>query len=340
METIWFILWGVLWAGYFMLDGFDLGLGMLMPFVSKSDRDRRVIFNAQGPFWDGNEVWLVTAGGATFAAFPKTYAVMFSTLYLPMLLLLFGLIIRGVSFEFRNKVESAAWRSVWDWCMVIGSSVAALLLGVVFGNIFHGVPVDLDGILHGNLLTLLHPYALLCGVLFVLLFLVHGANWLAIKAEGELAARGERAAKTLWIPLVVVTVAFLVYSWFATSLWDNYLEHWWLWIFPLFAVGGLIKTRVRMQQGKWWRAWAASAATIVGATAWGLAGLYPSMYPSTLDPAATLTCFNTASSPLTLKIMFGVVLICIPAVIAYQSWVYWTFRGKVTDEILEEPEAY
>jgi len=340
METIWFILWGVLWTGYFVLDGFDLGLGMLMPFLSKNDRDRRVIFNAQGPFWDGNEVWLITAGGATFAAFPKTYAVMFSTLYLPLLLLLFGLILRGVSFEFRNKVDSAAWRSVWDWCMVIGSFVPALLLGVAFANIFAGVPVDTDGIFHGNLLTLLHPYGLLGGVLFVLLFAVHGSNWLAIKAEDELAERGERMAKLLWIPAVLVAVAFLVYSWFATPLWENYLEHVWMWLFPVLAVAGLLGTRLFMHQRKAWLAWAGSAVTIAGATLWGVAGLYPNLYPSSLDPAATLTCFNTASSPLTLKIMLGVALVCVPAVIAYQSWVYYTFRGKVTDEVLSEPEAY
>ncbi len=340
METIWFILWGVLWTGYFVLDGFDLGLGTMMPFLARSDRDRRVIFNAQGPFWDGNEVWLITAGGATFAAFPKTYAVMFSTLYLPLLLLLFGLILRGVSFEFRNKVDSPAWRSIWDWCMIIGSFVPALLLGVAFANIFRGVPVDVDGIFHGNLLTLLNPYGLLGGVLFVLLFAVHGSNWLAIKAEGELAERAARMAKALWIPTVLVAVAFLVTSWFATPLWENYLQHVWMWVFPLLAVAGLLFTRWRMQGGRWWQAWGGSAAAIGGATLWGVAGLYPNLYPSSLDPAATLTVHNSSSSPLTLTIMLVVAGICVPGVIAYQSWVYYTFRGKVTDEVLSEPEAY
>ena len=164
LETIWFVLWGVLWAVYFMLDGFDLGLGSLLPVLAKNDTERRVVYNAMGPVWDGNEVWLITAGGVTFAAFPGTYAVMFSALYTPLLLLLFGLIIRGVAFEFRSKLEDLGWRKLWDTCLIVGSFVPALLLGVAFANIFQGIPIDKNGVFHGTLLTLLNPYGLLGGL--------------------------------------------------------------------------------------------------------------------------------------------------------------------------------
>src|SRR5512133_3487177 len=189
LETIWFVIWGVAWAVYFMLDGFDLGLGTLFPFLAKNETDKRVIVNAMGPFWDGNEVWLITAGGVTFAAFPRTYATMFSALYTPLMLLLFALILRGVSFEFRGKIHSATWAKVWDTCLVVGSFVPALLLGVAFANIFAGIPIDREGIFQGNLFTLLNPYGLAGGVLFVLLFSVHGALWLATRSEGDLHAR-------------------------------------------------------------------------------------------------------------------------------------------------------
>ncbi len=190
LETIWFILWGILWAVYFMLDGYDFGLGMLMPFLARDDKETRVFYNAMGPFWDGNEVWLITVGGVTFAAFPTTYAVMFRTLYTPLLLILFALIIRAVSFEFRGKIDSTAWRKLWDTCLFVGSFLPALLFGVAFANIFQGIPFDKDHIFQGNLLTLLNPYGILGGVLFVAMFLLHGSLWLAIKAEGPLYPEG------------------------------------------------------------------------------------------------------------------------------------------------------
>jgi len=189
IETIWFAIWGIAWAVYFMLDGFDLGIGMLLPFLGKSESDKRVLINSMGPFWDGNEVWLITAGGVTFAAFPRTYAVMFSGLYTPLMLLLFALILRGVAFEFRGKILSETWVKVWDTCLVVGSFVPALLLGVAFANIFAGIPIDREGIFQGNLLTLLNPYGLAGGVLFVLLFVVHGALWLATKLRDKLGKR-------------------------------------------------------------------------------------------------------------------------------------------------------
>jgi cytochrome d ubiquinol oxidase subunit II len=340
LETIWFVLWGVLWAIYFMLDGFDLGLGTLAPFMAKSDADRRVIYNTMGPFWDGNEVWLITAGGVTFAAFPTTYAVMFSALYTPLLLLLFALILRAVSLEYRSKLEGESWRKMWDALNFLGSFVPALLLGVAFANIFKGLPIDGEGIFHGNLLTLLNPYGLLGGVLFVLLFLVHGALWLTIKSEGPLHERASNTAKTLWWVLLVVAAAFLVASFFATSLYNNYFTYPLLWIIVLITLVGLLGARFLMQIGAWWKAWFASSLTIVGATLFGVAGLYPNLFPSSLDPAFSLTVFNSSSSPLTLKIMLGVALTFVPIVIAYQVWSHYLFRDKVTENDLASEEAY
>lgn len=340
LETTWFVLWGTLWAVYFVLDGFDLGLGTLMPFLARSETDRRVIVNAMGPFWDGNEVWLLTAGGATFAAFPGTYAVMFSALYTPLMLLLFALILRGISFEFRGKEDAGWWRKTWDLCLTGGSFVAALLLGVAFANIFKGVPIDEQGIFQGNLFTLLNPYGLLGGVLFVLLFLEHGALWLANKAEGDLRDRALRAARMLWPALLAVAVIFLVATYFATPLWNNHLKMPVLLVFPLLAVAGLVGTRIFLSRESSWPAWGANAATILGATGFGVAGLFPNLFPSSLDPNFSRTAFNTASSPLTLSIMLGVALVMVPVVIGYQAWVYRKFSDPVTAEMLEGDEAY
>ncbi len=340
LETIWFVVWGVLWTGYFVLDGFDLGLGTLMPFLARDDSDRRLIYNAQGPFWDGNEVWLITAGGATFAAFPLTYAVMFSSLYTPLMLLLFALIFRGISFEMRSKETAAWWRGTWDTCMIGGSFLAALLLGLAFANIFKGLPLDRDGILHGNLLTLLNPYGLLGGALFVLMFAVHGSLWLTIKVGGELRERAARMAARLWPVLLAVAVAFLGMSAAVTDLYANIGRWPLLALFPLLAVAGLAGTRIFLARRAWWKAWAASAGTIAGAAAFGVAGLYPRLLPSSLDPAATLTAFNSASSPLTLSIMLGVVLFFVPIVVGYQIWVYRHFSFEISAEDLERENAY
>ncbi len=340
IETIWFAIWGVAWAVYFMLDGFDLGIGMLLPVLGKSDSDRRVMINAMGPFWDGNEVWLLTAGGVTFAAFPRAYAVMFSGLYTPLMLLLFALILRGVTFEFRGKVQSAAWVKLWDTCLVLGSFVPALLLGVAFANIFAGIPIDAQGIFRGNLLTLLNPYGLVGGVLFVLLFAVHGAIWLATHAEGDVRTRAVRAAKTLYIPAAAVAVAFLAMTWSWTHLWQNLLATPYLLLLPLLAVLGLLGVRVFLAKGAYWKAWFSSALLLVGAVLFGVAGLYPDLLPSSLDPAASMTAFNSSSSHLTLWIMFGVVVCFLPVVIGYQIWVHLKFRAPVSAGSIREESAY
>jgi len=340
LQTIWFFLWGVLWAVYFMLDGYDLGLGSLLPVLAKNETERRHVRRAMGPFWDGNEVWLITAGGVTFAAFPTTYAVMFSGLYSALMLILFALIIRGVSFAFRDEVDSPRWRAFWDVCLVVGSFLPALLLGVAFANIFRGLPIDAAGVFQGNLFSLLNLYGLAGGVLFVLLFLMHGSLWLAVKSAGDLQARAGAMAARLWPVLLVVAALFLVATRFQTPLYGNYFKRPVLLLIPTLAVAALIYTRVLIQKAAWWKAWFSSSLTIVSVTLFGVVGLYPNLLPSRLDPAASLTAFNSSSSPLTLKIMLGVALTFVPLVIAYQVWVNYLFKDKVKDEDVTMEEGY
>ncbi len=340
LETTWFLLWGVLWAVYFMLDGFDLGLGTLMPFLGKSENERRTIYNAAGPFWDGNEVWLITAGGVTFAAFPGTYAVMFSSMYSALLLLLFALIIRGVSFEFRGKIESPGWRKLWDTCHFLGSFLPALLLGVAFANIFKGLPLDADGINQSGLFGLLNPYGLLGGVFFVLMFSYHGALWLAIKTHDPLHDRALRTARLIWPYLLGVAVLFLAASALATNLYDNYLNNPPLIAIIFLPLAGLGLTRIFLGSGKSWAAWFMSSLFIVGVTLFGVIGIFPALLPSSLDPAYSMTIHNSASSTLTLQIMLGVALAAVPVVILYQAWVYKNFSYKITQEDLSYEEAY
>jgi cytochrome bd ubiquinol oxidase subunit II len=345
LESIWFILWGVLWAVYFMLDGFDLGLGTLMPVLARDDGDRRQIYRAISPFWDGNEVWLIAAGGVTFAAFPTTYAVMFSGLYSALMLVLFALILRGVAIEYRNKLNDERWRKLWDTCFVIGSFLAALLLGVAFANIFQGIPIDDAGIYQGTLFTLLNPYGLFGGVLFVAMFVLHGCLWLLVKTEGSLQERAAGLVVKLWTALAVIAVGFLVATWYATRLYDNYIQNPLLYVVPIIlipviVVGALVMVRVYIGKAQWWSAWFASSALIVGVTLFGVAGLSPNLLPSSLNPAFSLTIFNSSSSQLTLKIMLGVALTFVPLVIVYQAWVYNLFKEKVSGGEEAAEEAY
>ena len=332
LQAVWFFLWGLLWAVFFVTDGFDLGIGALYPILGKNEADKRVMINAVGPLWDGNEVWLLTAGGVTFAAFPKVYAVMFSSLYTALMLILFALILRGVSFEFRGKVEDPRWRKLWDTCIFIGSFAPALLFGVAFANIFKGIPFDGDYVYQGSLFTLLNPYGLLGGLFFLALFLVHGSLWLAKKSEGDLQARAAATAAKLWPALLAVAVLFLIATAFFTRLYDNYLAHPLLFVVVLLTVGGLVGTRFFMAQSSYFKAWCASAVTIIGATFFGVIGLYPNLFPSSIDPALSLTAQNASSSPLTLAIMLGVVIVFVPLVIVYQVWAYTLFKGKVNLE--------
>jgi cytochrome d ubiquinol oxidase subunit II len=323
-----------------MLDGFVLGTGFLSGFIAKTDTEKRILINAIGPVWDGNEVWLLTAGGATFAAFPTTYALMFSYLYTALLLLLFSLIVRGVVFEFRAKADTPRWRMVCDGAIVVSCFLVALLFGVAFGNIFGGLPMDRVGY-HGSFLSLLNPYGLLTGVLFVLLFAVHGALYVSVKTSGPLADRGRQTAIRLWPWLLAVAVVFLVASKFATRLYDNYLQWPALAVIPLIAVAALVAIRLFAAKGALLAAFAASCATVLFVTFTGVAGLFPSLIPSAIDPAYNLTIFNSSSSPYTLAVMTVVAFIFVPIVIAYKIWVYRVFRARIEEkDVLTNTEAY
>jgi len=340
LQITWFALWGLLWAVYFMMDGFVLGTGILHNFIGKTDNEKKVILNTVGPVWNGNEVWLITAGGATFAAFPTTYALMFSYLYTALLLLLFALIIRGVSIEFRGKSDSLRWKSLWDKGILVGSFLPALLLGVAFGNIFKGLPMDSAGY-HGNLFSLLNPYGLVTGVLFVCLFLMHGSLYLSLKTTDEIRERAKKTAPRIWAGLLIVAVSFLIYTYFATRLFDNYLAHPVLFALPLIAVAGLLGIIVFYATGHLFASFISSCVTIVFVCFTGVAGLFPNLIPSSLDVKYSMTIYNSSSSFLTLAIMTVVALIFVPIVIAYKIWVYRIFSKPVTlHEVLADTESY
>jgi cytochrome bd ubiquinol oxidase subunit II len=339
-QVIWFALWGILWAVYFMTDGFDLGVGILYPFLGKNDVEKRLMINAIGPVWDGNEVWLVTAGGATFAAFPIAYALMFSYLYSALFIILIALIFRGVAFEFRAKGESLLWKRGWDMAVFLGSLIPALFFGVAFGNIFQGLPMDARGY-HGTLWGLLNPYGLETGLLFTGMFMMHGTLWLSIKTGGNLAGQATGLAMKLWIVLLFLAVLFLVHTAFATSLYANYLHNMPLIIVPILAVGALLGMGLFILGKQYLKAFYASCLMIVAVVLTGVVGLYPNLIPSSLDPVYSLTIFNSSSSAYTLKIMTVVVLVFVPIVIAYQIWVYRIFRQRiVAEDIVNNRDAY
>lgn len=331
LETTWFALWGLLWAIYFMLDGFDLGVGMLLPFLAKGEAQKQEMISSITPFWDGNEVWLITAGGVTFAAFPAVYAVLFSSLYSPLMLILFALIVRAVSIEFRNKRAGAGWRSFFDFGIFLGSFIPALLFGVAFANIFKGIPFDGEGIYYGSIVTLLNPYGLAGGLLFTAMFLFHGSLWVATSVTQPLQKRAHSTALVLWFPLCVLAVAFLLLSASATSLWKNYMVIPWLTVIPVVCVAALLSSGHFVRTGALGKASLFSFVLIMCAVLFGVAGLYPTLLPSSLAPEFGLTIANGASSQLSLKIMLIVALVVIPIVILYQTWVYFLFRRNPKD---------
>jgi cytochrome d ubiquinol oxidase subunit II len=330
LNTLWFVLIGVLFSGFFLLEGFDYGVGVLLPFLGKDDTDRRVIINTIGPVWDGNEVWLITAGGAMFAAFPQWYATMFSGFYLALLLILLPLIVRGVAFEFRSKEERPGWRTFWDWMIFIGSFVPALLWGVALANIVRGVPIDAQMQYVGTFWTLLNPYALAGGLATLSLFTLHGAVFLCLKTKGELEERAHKAAARLWLPAAVFVFLFVIAGYFATDMFSR------LGLnpgpVPLGAGVALLASGwfIRQRRSGW--AFAMTALTVVLAIAGVWLGLYPRVMVSSLDPAWSLTIYNASSSPYTLRIMSIVALIFVPIVLLYQGWSYWIFRRRIGRE--------
>jgi cytochrome d ubiquinol oxidase subunit II len=340
LQIIWFFLWALLWAVFFMTDGFDFGIGALLPFLGKTETDKRVMVNAMGPLWDGNEVWLIAAGGVTFAAFPILYAAMFSSLYSALMLILFALIFRGVALEFRGKIDDRGWRAFWDLCIFVGSAAPAVLFGVAFANFFQGLPIDADGVYQGGFFSLLNGYGLLGGVLFLVLFLQHGAIWLAIKSEGDLHDRAARTAGAIFWVALAVSLAFLTLTRFETRLYDNYYANPILFALPLVTLAAFAQVKIFLKKERFFMAWFSSALVIVSCAFFGFIGLFPQVLPSSIDPAYGLTAFNSSSSPLTLSIMLGVVVVFVPIILFYQTWAYTLFKDKITAEDLASEEAY
>jgi cytochrome d ubiquinol oxidase subunit II len=336
LNTLWFILIAVLYIVFFLLEGFDFGVGILLPFLSRGktrtsiDNKRRVIINSIGPHWDGNEVWLLTAGGATFAAFPNWYATLFSGFYLALFLLLLALIVRGVAFEFRSKDENPKWRNAWDWAIFVGSAVPALLLGVAFGNLVRGVPIDANMNYVGGFFNLLNPYALLAGVASLLTFTLHGAIFLSLKTTGEVMERARQAAQKLWLFVVVVLLGFLVATYFSTDMLPR------LGINPgVIPLTGMVAILVagyfiRKKMDGW--AFLMTGVTIAFALITMFRIMFPRVMISSLNPEWSLTIYNASSSPYTLKVMTIVAVIFVPVVLLYQGWSYWVFRKRIENK--------
>lgn len=327
LETFWFVVIAVLWAGYFLLEGFDLGVGMLLPVVGRSDLDRRVLVNTIGPVWDGNEVWLLVAGGATFAAFPDWYATLFSGFYLPLFLILAALIFRGVAFEYRSKRSQPRWHLAWDHAIFWGSLLPSLLWGVAFANILRGTPIGPHGSYLGSFWNLLNPYALVGGVTTLLLFALHGAVFLSLKTTDDIHQRAARTAMLLAPAATAAVVAFLAWTYANahhagnTGLVPPFVPI--LGIAAVAVVGWLLREKL-----EGW-AFVASAVALVCLVATIFLNLYPRVMVSSISSAFDLTIGNSASAPYTLRVMTVVALIFTPLVLVYQGWSYWVFRARV-----------
>jgi cytochrome d ubiquinol oxidase subunit II len=323
LTTIWFILIAVLWVGYLVLEGFDFGVGILGPILGRTEPERRAILRTIGPFWDGNEVWVLVAGGATFAAFPEWYATLFSGFYLPLFLILLGLILRGIAIEYRNKREEATWRARWDWGVFAGSLVPAILWGVAFANIVAGVPIDANKEYTGNLFTLLNPYGLLGGLTTLGLFVTHGAVFLALRTDGDLRTRANALAGRLGLVTAVLAVAFL--AWTQLQHGDPASL-----VLSIAAAAALVGALAANRFGREGWAFAGTAVTIALAVVALFVALFPDVMPSSTNAAYSLTVDNASSTDYTLTIMTWVAVIFTPIVLIYQGWTYWVFRKRVS----------
>lgn len=326
--TIWFVIIGVLWTGYFVLEGFDFGVGMLLPVLGRgtdaadTEKRRRVLINTIGPVWDGNEVWVLTAGGATFAAFPHWYATMFSAFYLPLLLILVALIVRNLGFDYRGKRDDDRWRANWDKAIIVGSFVPALLWGVALTNLVRGLPIDADMEFRGNLFTLLNPVSLLGGLVTLGLFLTHGALFTALKTTGQIREDARGVATRVGVATAVLAVALLA----VLGAQHGNFGSWLTTVVAALALVGALVANLRGREG--W-AFTGTFVTIAMAVATYFLLLFPNVMPSSLNPAWSLTVDNASSTPYTLKIMTVVALVFTPLVLLYQSWTYWVFRKRI-----------
>jgi cytochrome bd ubiquinol oxidase subunit II len=329
LQIVWFLLVGVLLTVYAVLDGFDLGVGILQRFIGKTEPERRTMIGSVGPFWDGNEVWLLTGGGAIFAAFPQVYATVFSGFYLAMMLVVLGLMFRAVAIEFRNQVNGARWRNAWDWAVAVGSLIPALLYGVAIGNVVSGVPIDAHRNFAGTFFTLITPYTLSVGVLGLVMFLLHGALYLNWRLEAPLAARAGQVARAAWVVFIVLLLVVTVAT-VASDLprLDNFLSYPAAWLVAVLLVAAVAYIGKSLIAGNTGRAFISSGVMI--ASLMGILGLtlFPNMLPASNDLANSLTVYNASSSQLTLQIMLILAVIGVPIVLAYTWFIYRLFLGK------------
>jgi cytochrome d ubiquinol oxidase subunit II len=367
LKIIWWLFVGVLLIGFAITDGFDLGVGTLLPFVGKNDKQRRVIINSIGPTWDGNQVWFITAGGAVFAAWPLVYAAAFSGFYIALLLVLFALFFRPVGFDYRSKLDDPRWRSAWDWGLFAGGSVPALVFGVAFGNLLLGVPFHYDDSLRptytGSFFALLNPFALLTGIVSLSMLVMHGAIYLQLKTEATIQQRAQKAA-TIFGVLTLVTFS-VAGIWIASgmagyvvtelpptnatinvlakvveqqpSAWlNNYATYPWMILAPLIAYFGIAVAIVLSRAGMPGSAFVMSSLGLAGIILTAGFSMFPFIMPSSSDFTSSLTIWDATSSHLTLTLMFWAVLIFLPIVLAYTSWVYRVMRGKVTEQQIDD----
>lgn len=364
LRLIWWALLGIILIGFAVTDGFDLGVGTLLPFVARNDTERRIAINTIGPVWEGNQVWLVLAGGAIFAAWPPLYAVSFSGFYLAMFAILFALILRPVGFKYRSKLEDSRWRSSWDWALFVGGFVPALIFGVAIGNVLQGVPFrfnqDLRVFYEGSFFGLLNPYALLCGLVSVTMLVTHGATWLALKTNGIVAQR----ARTYGASAAILTIVlFALAGWLlnplgyrVTSMIDpvgpsnplmktvaaeqgawllNYAAYPWMWIAPALGFLGALGAALLLKARGEVSALLCSSLSIFGIISTVGLSMFPFILPSSLDPQSSLTAWDTSSSHMTLFIMLVVTIIFLPIILAYTTWVYHVLWGKVDEGTIE-----
>jgi cytochrome bd ubiquinol oxidase subunit II len=330
LQTLWFTLIAILWIGFFFLEGFDFGVGMLLPFLGKKDVERRAIINTIGSVWDGNEVWLLTTGGATFAAFPHWYATMLSGFYLAMFLFLVGLILRGISFEYRSKDSNPVWRNRFDWMIAIGSFLASFLLGVAFANLARGVPINENMMYTGNLFTLLNPYGLIGGLTTVTVFVLHGANFLGLKLDGDLRERVHVLSKKIYVAAVVITTVLLVTTYIYTDISSKLGIN--PGVTPIASYVALLVTIYFINRRMEGWAFVMTSLHIVLTQITFYLLMFPRVMISSTNPAYSLTIYNASSSQYTLTVLSVIALIFIPFVLAYQGWSYYMFRKRITAE--------
>ncbi|WP_019324656.1 cytochrome d ubiquinol oxidase subunit II [Streptomyces sp. TOR3209] len=330
LHDVWFVLIAVLWTGYFFLEGFDFGVGVLTRLLARNRAEKRVLINTIGPVWDGNEVWLLTAGGATFAAFPEWYATLFSGFYLPLLAILVCLIVRGVAFEYRVKRPEERWQRNWETAIFWTSLIPAFLWGVAFGNIVRGVKIDRELEYVGSVWDLLNPYALLGGLVTLTLFTFHGTVFTALKTVGEIRERARTLALRVGVVTAVLALAFLLWTQFASGDGKSLVA-------LVVAVAALVVALSATRAGREGWAFALSGVTIVATVAMFSLTLSPNVMPSTLDADWSLTVTNASSSPYTLKIMTWLAAVATPLVLLYQGWTYWVFRKRIGTQHIAEP---